>query len=242
MRTPRLYDQLAHLWPVLSPPTDYAPEAQSLRAILRAHVQPRNRRPTLLELGVGGGHTLHHLLDAFDAVAVDVSDAMLANCRRLNPSVETVVGDMRTVRLGRVFDAVLIHDAIDYMTSRDDVVGALQTAGAHLKPDGLLLVAPTYVRETFDDGAVEMDCNKAGDLSLTYLSWVHDADPDDSEFELTLLYLIQQGRTLRIESDRHRCGLFSEAEWLDMLDTAGFDAALHEDDVGWSLFVGIRRP
>jgi hypothetical protein len=43
---------------------------------------------------------------------VEPSVGMLAVSRALNPDLEHVQGDMRTVRLGRHFDAVFVHDAI----------------------------------------------------------------------------------------------------------------------------------
>ena len=36
---------------------------------------------------------------------------MLALSKGLNPGVEHHVGDMRNIRLGKIFDAVLVHDA-----------------------------------------------------------------------------------------------------------------------------------
>ena len=117
MPDPRLYTDLAHLWPRLSPPQDYAPEADAIRHILLDHGLTLDPRCALIEFGAGGGHTLHHLRHDFDCVAVDLAPAMLEQCRRLNPDVETIVGDMRTTRLNQTFDAVLIHDAIDYLTT-----------------------------------------------------------------------------------------------------------------------------
>lgn len=237
---PRLYADLAHLWPLLSPPEDYEREAAIVRQIIEAHAAPVH---SVLELGAGGGHTLHHLADAYETVAVDLSDAMLAHCRGLNPGVPTVVGDMRTVRLGRTFDALLIHDAIDYMTSRDDALAALQTAAAHLQPGGLAVIAPTYVRETFTEHETAHDHRKTDALTLTYFSYVHDPDPADETFELVLVYLIRHADgSLSIEHDRHTCGLFSVDDWLAMLDAAGFDATLrHEPDSAAVLFTATRR-
>ncbi len=51
------------------------------------------------------GHNLSHLTFEFDAVAVDISEAMLEECRKLNPGVELHLGDMRSVRLGKKFPA-----------------------------------------------------------------------------------------------------------------------------------------
>lgn len=41
---------------------------------------------------------------------------------------------MRTVRLGRTFDAVFVHDAVDYMTSEDDLRHVIETAFVHCRP------------------------------------------------------------------------------------------------------------
>ena len=78
-----LYNRLAYLWPAISPPEEYAVEADDWRRALRNYLGPGRHR--LLELGVGGGHNLSHLTAEFDAVAVDISPNMLELSRRLNP-------------------------------------------------------------------------------------------------------------------------------------------------------------
>jgi trans-aconitate methyltransferase len=45
----------------------------------------------------------------FEMTLVDLSPQMLEVSKRQNPDCEHVVGDMRTVRLGREFDAVFVH-------------------------------------------------------------------------------------------------------------------------------------
>ena len=100
--------------------------------VLRSRLGPG--RHIILELGVGGGHLLSHLTAKYDAVAVDLSQKMLALSHRLNPTVQHHLGDMRSIRLNTLFDAVLIHDAIDYMLTEADVAAALATARTHLNP------------------------------------------------------------------------------------------------------------
>ena len=56
---------------------------------------------------------------------------------------------MRTVRLGRQFDAVFVQDTICYMASEADLGPALETAFLHTRPGGAALFAPDHVRETF---------------------------------------------------------------------------------------------
>ena len=80
---------------------------------------------------------------------VDASAQMLEVSRRLNADCIHVQGDMRTVRLGQTFDAVLVHDAIDYITSREDLRLVIETAFAHCRPGGLAVFAPDHTAETF---------------------------------------------------------------------------------------------
>jgi SAM-dependent methyltransferase len=217
-------------------------EAATLREqYARLASTPRPARPRLLELGAGGGHVLAHLEVDFECTATDLSPAMLDNCARLVPGARRVLGDMRTLRLDERFDVVLIHDAIDYMATREDVRAALATAAAHLDPGGVLLVAPTYTRDNFVDGDAEHDADPSA--NLTYLSYVHDPDASDTEYELVLVYLIRDAETRAVEVtvDRHRCGFFLEREWLAFLKAAHFAARRVEDDKAWTLFAGTKR-
>lgn len=239
---PRLYDDLAFLWPLLSPPEDYEFEAEMMCDLLIERLGDRPLR--VLELGAGGGHTLVHLPRDWRCVAVDLSESMLANCRALAPHVRAVQGDMRTVRLGETFDAVLIHDAVDYMTSEADVTAALETAAAHLAPGGIAVVAPTYVYETFEDHAAESDFNADDTCELTYFSYVHDGDANDTLFELILIYLLRRDGKVQVIEDRHICGLFAIRQWYEMLEAAGFEPETLSDstsDAPHVLFVGTKR-
>lgn len=56
---------------------------------------------------------------------------------------------MRDLRLGRSFGAVLIHDAIVYMTSVADLRAAIATAFVHLRPGGVALFVPDIGRDDF---------------------------------------------------------------------------------------------
>lgn len=144
---PRLYCDLSSWWPVLSAPEDYAEEAEFYQKTIIAACDSTPQ--TLLELGSGGGNNASHLKHTFTMTLVDLSPGMLTVSGSLNPECEHIQGDMRNVRLGRLFDAVLIHDAIVYMTTEDDLRRAIDTAFMHCKPGGAALFCPDYIRETF---------------------------------------------------------------------------------------------
>ena len=67
---------------------------------------------------------------------------MLAVNRAANPECEHVLGDMRTLDLGRQFDLVLIHDAIMYATDPASVQAALATAARHCRTGGATVLLP----------------------------------------------------------------------------------------------------
>ena len=94
---PRLYRELADWYPLLTPVEDYAEEAAFYRRLFETHCQQPPR--TLLDLGSGGGHNAAHLKATLSCTLVDLSPAMLALSRRLNPQCEHVQGDTDAVEV-----------------------------------------------------------------------------------------------------------------------------------------------
>src|SRR5215831_5282157 len=141
---PRLYGELASWFHLLSSPPDYAEEADFARGLLMETGKAPPR--TVLELGSGGGNNASHLKAHFQMTLVDLSPGMLELSRQLNPECEHMLGDMKTLRLGRGFDAVFVHDAIMYMTTEDDLRRAIETAFVHCRTGGAAVFMPDVVR------------------------------------------------------------------------------------------------
>lgn len=218
--TNRLYGDLAWLWPLLSPPAEYAEEALHWRTVLHEALGPG--RHAILELGVGGGHNLSHLASGFDAVAVDLSEPMLSLSRRLNPDVEHFQGDMRTFRIDRRFEAVLIHDAISHMTTENDLRAVFETAYAHLEPGGIVVAAPDWFRETFHSPWTSEWRHADAHIQLTTFEYTHDPDPADTAIEAVMTHFIEQDGAARIEHDRLVLGLFPRRVWKNTILSTGF--------------------
>lgn len=142
----KMYSSLAAWWPMVSSPYDYREEAAIFEEILKADCRPCR---CVLELGAGGGNTASHLKRHFRMTLVDISPGMLKVSRRLNPECKHIRGDMRSVRLNRLFDAVFIHDAIMYMTTAKDLLKVFCTAHTHLRRNGCILVVPDFFKEKF---------------------------------------------------------------------------------------------
>ena len=258
----RLYNDLAWLWPIVSPPAEYIAEAAQWRDIIRSRLPAgagsgtgtaagRGRRggsgglPSLLDLGCGGGHLLSHLTPDFVTEAVDLSPPMLELSRRLNPQTQHHIGDMRSIRLGRAFDVVAIHDAINYMLTEADLAAAMATAAAHLKPGGLALLAPDWLRDTFAGPKVIDWTRSDRAVDITFIEYIADPDPTDSAIESVFLFIINRDGRITVEQDRHLSGLFAESVWRRLLAEAGLTAELvategYEGGFGETLFVCRR--
>jgi SAM-dependent methyltransferase len=219
---PRLYGDLARLWPVFSPPEEYAEEVATFRARFTRLGVPDGG--SILHLGSGGGSIDYHLKQWYRVTGVDLSGEMIAIARRLNPEVEYVRGDIRTVRLDRSFDAVLVHDAISYMTSVGELRAVYRTAGGHLRMNGVMLALPEELRERLARQEPTVETRVSGSTVLTVMETSYDPDPRDHSFESVYVFLIREGRELRVELDRHINGVFELDEFLEAIRSAGFSA------------------
>lgn len=251
-----LYSELAAWWPILSPHEEYAAHAQRCWSLIQAHATRPIR--TILELGAGGGHLSHHLARVSQAgmTLTDLSPEMLALSRTLNPGCEHIAGDMRTLRLGRTFDLVLIHDAVMHMNTAADLWAAIDTAHTHCTSGGLAMFLPDWTRETFQPGAtlcggpaaaLEHDNptpHSPPGLQARLVEWTWDPDPGDTEFLSHMTYILRRpGEPVRVEHETLPLGLFSRDEWLAMLQAAGFTTRLlplADEGIGSDLFLGTR--
>jgi SAM-dependent methyltransferase len=223
--TERLYGDLAGWWQAISPPAEYAEEAELYVAMIR-EAAPRPVR-TILELGSGGGNNASHMKRSFSMTLVEPADGMRGLSRRLNPECEHLPGDMRTVRLGRRFDAVFVHDAVMYMTTEGDLRAALATVAEHLAPGGVALVAPDVTAETFSESTEHGGGEDAGGRRARYLSWMLPPERGGTTFETHYAFLLREpDGTVRSAHDVHREGLFPRATWLRLFREVGLAAEL----------------
>ena len=106
---------------------------------------------------------------------------------------------MRSVRLGRIFDCVFVHDAVGYMTSESDLRRAMETAFVHCRPGGAALFAPDHVRENFRP-STDHGGHDAGARGLRYLEWTWDPDPTDTTCVADYAYLLRESDgSVRVE-------------------------------------------
>jgi len=141
-----VFSHYARYYDLLYRDKDYAAEVKFIHGLIVKYA-PQTR--SILELGCGtGAHAAVFAELGYRLHGVDRSPAMLDAAGRrtagLGRALADVLsfsqGDIRTVRLGGSFDAVIsLFHVLSYQTTNEDVISSFATAGAHLKPGGIFM-------------------------------------------------------------------------------------------------------
>ena len=242
----RLYSELASWYRLVDPLTDHADEAASyLGGFERAL---GDRHGTLLELGSGAGHNAFYLKRRYSCTLTDLSPAMQALSREINPECEHVIGDMRTLRLERTFDAVFVHDAIMYLTTEADLAAAITTAFLHTAAGGAAIFAPDFLREALREMTEVIEGHEGNEgherRALRCLAWTWDPDPSDTTYVVDYAYLLRERGEVRAIHDRHIEGVFPREVWIRLLSDAGYSVETitrpFDDDMTDEIFLCRR--
>jgi SAM-dependent methyltransferase len=215
----RLYTDYAEWWPLFADTRYYEREAATISTLLRAELGRPIR--TILELGCGGGTLASFLKADAELTLIDPEPCMLAVSRSINPNCAHIAGDMRTIRLEQRFDAVVLHDAINYMASSSDLRSALATAHAHLVPDGSVIVLPDDTAETFEPSMSAGGNDGPDGRGLRYVLWTGPCRNNAYPVDFGILLREASGATHMLH-ERHLFGLFDLHEWNEAFRQAGF--------------------
>lgn len=212
------YNELAWTEDFLADPSEYEEEVGEYINLIKSTA----KKPvhTVLHLGCGAGGHDRYFKKHFKVTGVDISVGMLNKAKAVNPEIEYIEGDMRTIRLDHQFDCVVIPDSIDYMVSLDDLKQAIKTSAIHLKPGGVLLIVGK-TEETFQNNNFAYTGEK-DDTHVTLLenNFINPYMPNT--YEITMVYLIRQKGKLTKYIEESVAGLFSQAIWDDVLKNSGF--------------------
>ncbi len=150
-----------------------------------------------------------YLKDAARLTLVDISAEMLAASRALNPECEHIQGDMLALRLGRTFDAVLVHDAADYVTTEAELALVAATAFAHCRPGGMAVFAPDHTADTFRPGRGGGGGSDETGRQASFRERTRDPDPADEWIESEYEFRLRSADgSVQVVRESHRLGAF----------------------------------
>lgn len=136
-----VFNGYAGIYDLLYRDKDYAGETDYLQQLFQSYC-PDAR--TVLNLGCGSGRHDRCLAEKGYAVTgVDFSEEMLRAARDsavAGTALDYHNGDVRSIRLGKTFDAVVsLFHVMSYQQTNKDLEAAFTTACCHLKPSGTFI-------------------------------------------------------------------------------------------------------
>jgi SAM-dependent methyltransferase len=202
---------------------DYVGEASAVASAVRARCA---EAATLLDVGCGTGrHIEAFAADGFDCVGVDVSRAMLSQASVRCPETNFIEADIRTMDVGRTFDAVVcLNGTIGYMLTAEDLRAAVSRLRAHLADDGVVVVEPWFAPNQWFVPNVSAESAKEGDVAVARVSRA-TAEGSHGVFEWTCAVATHEESYSF--SELHRLALREIPEYIDAAAEAGL-TAIHE--------------
>jgi ubiquinone/menaquinone biosynthesis C-methylase UbiE len=226
---PELYDALYGF-------KDYESESARLTELIRER-KPDAR--TLLDVACGTGKHLEALQEEFEVEGADIDEGLLAVARGRLGSVPLHVGDMRTLDLGRRFDAVTcLFSAIGHLDSVDELDRAIAAMAAHLEPGGVLVVEPWLEPHVWVEGQLHLLTVDEPELKIARITVAGRTGVTTSTVKFD--YLVGTPTGVQTLSEHMELELFTTAEQLRAFERAGL-AVEHDPDglIGRGLFIGV---
>jgi SAM-dependent methyltransferase len=217
---------------------DYAAEADRLDAIIRQ----RNPGPrSLLDVACGTGQHLRFLRERYEVEGVELSPEMIAIARTHLPGVPLRVADMRSLDLGRTFDAVTcLFSSIGYMIEPAELRETVRRFAAHLAPEGVLVFDGWLRPDAWIDG-LRPEPEVVSDDTMTAVRLVVGArDGRITDFDMHHLVRTDAGVEYFVE--HHRLALTPTDDYVAVIEDSGLEAEVLPDFLpGRDRIVGVKR-
>lgn len=182
----------------------------------------------VLEVGCGPGlrlSVLHQWHGKYLVEGLDRDPTMLALAARRVPGVPLHEEDMRDFDLGHQFDAVLcLFGVIGYMDDVAEMTRTLTAIRRHLVPGGVLMLEPWLSPEAVQPGYLESAFAERSGMEVARMNFTR---VNGNKSQVSMHYLIGDANGIRHIQELKQRTLFTEAEYHDALEEAGFgDVAL----------------
>ena len=234
------YRERAELYDLIYDFKDYEAEAKRVcQLLVNAGIGEGSR---ILEIACGTGRHMEHLAKHFELTGSDLNEGMLTVARERLPGNDFFAADMASLDVARPFDALLcLFSSIGYMHGEEQLGRAIRAFAHALRPGGLIVLEPWLTRQEFKAGTPSLYTWESPDLKVARACVVRGDGP------LSILefhwMVARRGEELERFDERHELFMFSRRQYLEALDSAGFDARHHAAGLTDSrgLYVGKKR-
>jgi SAM-dependent methyltransferase len=218
---------------------DYAEEARRLKRFIAQHQRSDGR--ALLDVACGTGGHIPYLRDAFDYEGLDLDPEMLALARSRFPDILFHQGDLVDFDLGRSFDVVTcLFSSIAYTRTAPRLRQAIATMARHVRPGGVLIVAPFITPESWIPGQPHAIFVDRPDLKLVRMN-VSDVDASGTVAILDFHYLVGTPEGVEHLIEHHELGLFTDEDYRAAFAATGLAVAYDAEGlISRGLYIGTR--
>jgi len=218
-----VHDKSARIYDLLYVGTgikDYHAETAELDRLIKESC-PHAR--TLLDVACGTGAHLAELRQWYEVEGADLSPAMLSVARERLPGVPLHQADMRTLDLGRSFDAVIcLFSSIGYVSDPAEMRSAVGHLAAHVAPGGVLIL-DGWVRpdEWHDRFRPEPDIAQDDETLVVRLAFTRR---EGNVTNLDMHHLVQTAEGIDYFVENHRLALTPTEDYVSAVEGAGLGA------------------
>lgn len=235
-----MYEKSARIYDLLYVGTgikDYEAETAELRRIIE-EANPGAR--TLLDVACGTGAHLAALSRWYEVEGADISPAMLEVARGRVPGIALHQVDMRTIALGKTFDAVIcLFSSIGYITDPTEMRSTVARLAAHVAPGGVLILDGWVRPDAWRDGyRPEPEIARDDEVTVVRLA---AARREGNITELDMHHLVQTARGIEYFMEQHRLALTPTEGYVAAVESAGLAARAIPDYMpGRDRVVGLK--
>ncbi len=187
---------------------DYGEEASKLAAAIR------DRHPEaseLLDVACGTGEHARFLMEmGFRVDGCDIEPDFVEIAAAKNPEGSFVQGDMIDFDLGKRYDAVLcLFSSIGYVRTVENLRLAIWCLAEHVRPDGLVVVEPSFQPGDLTDRRVGMQTAEGDGLHVCRMA---HTQIHGNIVRIQFEYLAGHSGGIRRAEETHELAMFSREE------------------------------
>ncbi len=233
------YTKLAKYYDQIYGKIDYENNSKKLHEFIQQY--KKSEGISLLDVACGTGTHIMHLMDKYDAMGFDLSDAMLKVARKKCPNIEFVQGDMVNLNLGRKFDVITcLFGSIGYLTTEEELARAIKALSAHSNVGGVVIIEPMFTKDTVRDRSMGLVSLDLPDIKIARTN-VSRREGDIVYLDFHFLISTQADGTEHF-IDPSPMSVFPRSTYITLMEDSGFSTQFVESGLmKEGLFIGVKN-
>ena len=229
MNDTNVFDAYSHYYDLLYKDKNYDSEVNYIHSLLKEHGVSGSE---VLEFGSGtGGHGRLLAENGYNIIGIELSESMVQNAQQ-SDGFRSQLGDIRTVRMGRSFNAVLaLFHVVSYQTSNEDVIAVFQSAATHLEKGGLFIFDVWYSPAVYNLRP-ETRVKRMADNNIEITRIAEpNIRPNENRVDVNYTVFVKEkiSNTFQTFSETHPMRHYSISEIDFIASIAGFDRVAAEE-------------